>query len=282
MSPGGPVLEGIKDVSRNAGKEIVLDARTELESLRSEIERNRGIFDSARLIVGHELNRPLTSINGYLELIEARFEKISGDKENRYFSKIKEAVSEMEGLIESFVHMLRFDTPGEFSDDFDEVELYGLVEKFRLKHEGFVMGVENLVPRDMPLILVRRACLDIVLDNLISNGLKHGGGSEPVKVSARIQLDRRGMSERKLLIMEIRDNGRGMPEKEIEEIFDPFYRGSSKKDVHGLGLGLALVKNIMNIMMGNIHIKSSPAEGTTAIICIPVPEEKPGPYERIG
>ncbi|MCK4537932.1 MAG: sensor histidine kinase, partial [Candidatus Krumholzibacteria bacterium] len=167
-------------------------------------------------------------------------------------------------------------------DDFDEVDLYELVERFRVKNEGFMRGVENLVPRDLPLILVRRACLDIVLDNLISNGLKHGGGSEPVKVSARMQLDRRGMSERKILIMEVEDNGRGMTDKEIEEIFDPFYRGNSKKDVPGLGLGLALVKNIMNIMMGNIHIKSSLEKGTTAVICIPVPEERPGPYERIG
>jgi two-component system sensor histidine kinase KdpD len=275
-------LEGIKDKKENAGKKTVLDARTELEHLRSEIERSRGIFDSARLIVGHELNRPLTSINGYLELIEARFEKISSDKEKRYFSKIKEAVSEMEGLIESFVHMLRFDTPGELSDDFDEVRLYDLVEKFRVKNEGFMAGVENLVPKDMPTILVRRACLDIVLDNLISNALKHGGGSEPVRVSARIQLDRRGMSERQILMMEIVDNGRGMPAKEIEEIFDPFYRGNSHKDVQGLGLGLALVKNIMNIMMGNIHIKSSPEKGTIAVICVPVPEERPDPYERIG
>ena len=275
-------MEGIKEINENAGKETVLDARTELERLRSEIERNRGIFDSARLIVGHELNRPLTSINGYLELIEARFEKISSDREKRYFSKIKEAVSEMEGLIESFVHMLRFDTPGEFSEDYDEVELRELVEKFRVKHEGFMVGVENLVPGNLPPILVRRACLDIVLDNLISNGLKHGGGSEPVRVSARIQMDRRGMSERKILVMEIKDNGRGMPEKEVEEIFAPFYRGDSKKDVQGLGLGLALVKNIMNIMMGNICIKSSPEKGTTAIISIPIPEERPGPYERIG
>ncbi|MBU8921985.1 MAG: HAMP domain-containing histidine kinase [Bacteroidales bacterium] len=275
-------MEGIKDKNENAGKETVLDARKELEHLRSEIERNKGVFDSARLIVGHELNRPLTSINGYLELIEARFEKISEDKEKRYFSKIKEAVAEMEGLIESFVHMLRFDTPGEYSEDFDEVELHGLVEKFRIKNEGYMVGVENLVPRNLPPILVRRACLDIVLDNLISNGLKHGGGSEPVSVSARIQLDRRGMSERKILIMEIRDNGRGMPPKELDEIFDPFYRGNSRKDVQGLGLGLALVKNIMNIMMGNIHIKSSPDMGTVAIICVPVPEDRPGPYDRIG
>jgi len=275
-------LEGLKDKRENATKETVLDAKTELEHLRSEIERNRGVFDSARLIVGHELNRPLTSINGYLELIEARFEGIPKRKEKPYFSKIKESVSEMEGLIESFVHMLRFDTPGEFSEDFDEVELHGLVEKFRVKHEGFMMGVENHVPKDMPTILVRRACLDIVLDNLISNGLKHGGGSEPVRVKARIQLDRRGMSERRILIMEIEDNGRGMPANEIEEIFDPFYRGNSKKDVHGLGLGLPLVKNIMNIMMGNIHIKSSPEKGTTAIICVPIPEERPGPFERIG
>lgn len=260
----------------------VIDAGRELEVLRAEIEKNRGIFDSARLVVGHELNRPLTSINGYLDLLETRFEAESGEKEKRYFSRIHEAVAELEGLVESFIHMLRFDSPAEGAADFNEVDLYEMIEKLKVRYEGYAGGVDNMIPKDFQPVLVRRSCLEIVLDNLISNALKHGRSSEPVRVTAEVKADRRAVAKRDMLMIRVTDNGRGIPEREIKEIFDPFYRGNAGRDSHGLGLGLALVRNVMNIMMGNIHIESEQGKGTVATVCLPIPEDKPGPFERIG
>ncbi len=260
----------------------VLDARKELEVLRAEIEKNKEIFDSARLIVGHELNRPLTSINGYVELLESHFEKICGEKEKRYFSRIHEAVAEIEGLVESFIHMLRFDSPAEAAADFDEVDLFELVEKLKVKYKGHMGGIDNRIDRDLPPVLVRRSCLEIVIENLVSNALKHGRSETPVKVTAEVKADRRALTKRDMLMIRIEDRGRGIPAHEIEEIFDPFYRGNAGRDSEGLGLGLALVRNVMNIMMGNIHMESEPGIGTVATVCLPIPEDKPGPFERIG
>jgi len=260
----------------------ILDARRELEVLRAEIEKNREIFDSARLIVGHELNRPLTSINGYVELLESHFENLSGEKEKRYFTRIHEAVAELEGLVESFIHMLRFDSPAETAADFDEVDLFEMVEKLKAKYEGFMGGIDNRIDRDLPPVLVRRSCLEIVIENLVSNALKHGRSEDPVRVTAEVKADRRAMTRRDMLMIRVEDKGRGIPAHEIEEIFDPFYRGNAGRDSQGLGLGLALVRNVMNIMMGNIHLESEPGIGTVATVCLPIPEDKPGPFERIG
>ncbi|MBN2184788.1 MAG: HAMP domain-containing histidine kinase [Candidatus Krumholzibacteriota bacterium] len=258
------------------------DFEKELEFLRSEIKRYESIFDSARMIVGHELNRPLTSISGYLQLLEAKYAKVSGEKELGYFSKAKKATEDLQDLIEAFVQMLRFDRSSEKGEDLEEIVLFDLVESLKMKYFNYPPGVVNSVDRDLPPLFVRARCLEIVLDNLISNGLKHGGNNGPVVVSAVVQLDRRGISRKRLLIITVRDHGSGISEEEIKEIFDPFYRGSSGKEVNGLGLGLSLVKNVINVMMGDIQIKSDPGSGVTATIAVPIQDENPDPYERIG
>ena len=68
------------------GTSTVLEERSEMEFLRQELERYRNVFESASMIVGHELIKPLTSISGYVELLEDRFEDASGEVETRYFS----------------------------------------------------------------------------------------------------------------------------------------------------------------------------------------------------
>ena len=258
------------------------DIEKELEVLRSEIKRYESVFDSARMIVGHELNRPLTAISGYLQLLEARFGKVSDEKELGYFRKAKKATEELQDLIEAFIQMLRFDRPSEKGEDLQKIVLFELVETLREKYIDYPPGLVNSVDRDLPVLFVRARCLEIVLDNLISNGLKHGGNNRPVEVSAIVQIDRRGISRKRLLIITVRDHGSGISEEEVKEIFDPFYRGSSGGDVNGLGLGLSLVKNVINVMMGDIQIKSEPGSGVTATIAVPIQDENPDPYERIG
>ncbi len=258
------------------------DIQKELEYLRSEIRRYESVFDSARMIVGHELNRPLTSISGYLQLLEAKFSEISGEKELGYFHKAKKATEELQDLVEAFVQMLRFDRTSQKGDELQEIDLYEMVESIRDKYIDFSPGVLNSVDPKIPVVLVRARCLEIVLDNLISNGLKHGGKNGPVEVSAVVQVDRRGISRKRLLIIKVRDHGSGISEEEVKEIFDPFYRGKSGREGNGLGLGLSLVKNVIDVMMGNIQIKSKPGAGVTATIAVPIQDGTPDPYERIG
>ncbi len=263
-------------------REIVFDAARELEVLRSEIKRYESIFDSARMIVGHELNRPLTSISGYLQLLDARFASESGEKERQYFMKAKKATEELQELVETFVQMLRFDRDSESGEELEDVDLYKLVEKLKDKYSKYPAGLDNAVDPELPVLFMRHGYLELALDNLISNAMKHGGSTGPVTVSASVQVDRRGISRKRLLIINVTDQGPGISESEVKAVFDPFYKGSSKTNVSGLGLGLALVKNVMSIMMGDIHIRSKPGAGATATITMPIHDENPDPYERIG
>jgi len=248
---------------------IIQDAQEELTTLRRELARYRGLFDSARLIVGHEFAKPLTAMSGYLELLEERLGENAGEKERLYFAKIRAAISHLEELVESFVQMLRVEKSADLQA-FERLDCAALIGRVcgRFDERGSLISVE--IERDMPAILVRRRCLEVVLENLVSNAIKHGGDHGPVRITASLAKERRGGTKDDLLVVTVEDHGAGIPEDKLDKIFTPFFRIENGVEKEGLGLGLALVKSIITIMNGEIRIRSKPGEGTAATILIPI------------
>lgn len=263
-------MAGTINMDGAPGTKAVLEERSEMKLLREELDRYRNVFESASMIVGHELTKPLTSISGYVELLEDKFKDLSGEDEKRYFLRLRESIVHLQELIDSFVQLLRFDRLGEQAGVFERVDMRDLVEKLRPREGEEKARLRNTIDPQMQPIRVRRKHLEVVLDNLISNALKHSGGRTPVIVDAEIIRERRGNIGENVLLVRVIDEGVGIPESEIEEIFNPFYRGDSTRRVGGLGLGLALVKNIIDIMGGEIRVNSSPGEGTKVTISIPL------------
>lgn len=255
---------------------IILETQGELKNLREELDKYKTLFDSARLIVGHEFIKPLTSIGGYLELLEGDLGGRIGEGEKRYFSKIAEAVRRLEDLIEAFVQMLRFDSRAEEISDMEYVDIRQLVEKVAERFGGRAENIESSVESDLPPLLVKRKSLEVVLENIISNALKYGGGS-PVSVRVTLEKERRGVSKNSFLLVQVEDRGSGMPEDKLDDIFNPFYKIGGRKDAPGLGLGLALVKSVITIMKGEINIKSKMGEGTTVTVTVPIPIDSKAP-----
>jgi signal transduction histidine kinase len=256
------------DRDRGAGTDTA--GRSEIDLLRQEIARYRSVFESASMIVGHELVKPLTSISGYVELLEDRFAAFTDGDAKRYFTRLRESIGQLEELVESFVQLLRFNRAGDQAGVLQSVNLRELVEKLRPGEGEDRARLRNAVDPAMPPLLLRRKHVEVVLDNLISNALKHGGGNVPVTVEAEVIRERRGNAAESVLIVNVTDAGVGIPESEIEEIFNPFYRGASDRRSGGLGLGLALVKNIMDIMGGEVRVSSSPGAGTKVTVSIPL------------
>ena len=100
------------------------------------------------------------------------------------------------------------------------------------------------------------------MENLLSNAIKYGGENGRVTVSAAA--DERGVR------VAIRDRGPGIPEAELPRIFEPFYRGShAHGNVGGTGIGLSLVRRIVDALGGQIDVESRPREGTTFTVTLP-------------
>jgi signal transduction histidine kinase len=250
--------------------QVIHDAREELSSLRHEVARYRTVFDSTRLIISHEFAKPLASISGYLELLEGRISEALGEKEQSYITKMRLAIAHLDDLVESCVQLLRIENGGGDLEALERIELANVVDRVRKRFEERAASITVEIEEGMPPMLVRRRCLEVVLENLVSNAIKHGGEANTVRLSARLAKNRRGNTKEDLLVVSVEDRGAGIPEDKVESIFKPFFRLDTGEEREGLGLGLALVKSIITIMKGEIHVRSNPGAGTTITVLVPI------------
>lgn len=282
MQGGAGVSSIVETQSKTGLEEVLLEAQKELDSLRREVDRYKLVFDSARMLIGHEYIKPLTAISGYIELLESELGAELGEKESKYMQKVGEAISRLDELINTTVQMLRMGTSVERIYTLERVDVRNLVERVRARFGKQMGRIRNLVPAELGEWPLRRRGLEIVIENLVSNALKHSDESSGVDVSASLIRDRRAAAGGTLLLVRVEDGGEGIPEDELERVFDPFYRSGRSAPSEGIGLGLALVKSVITIMNGDIGIESSVGEGTTVTFTVPVGEDVREVPEIIG
>lgn len=135
--------------------------------------------------------------------------------------------------------------------------------------------IEQEIAAPLPEVMADRQALVRALRNLLSNAMKYGG--EDRWIGLRASVAPRGKQE--FVTITISDHGRGIPREDLSRIFEPFYRGSDARSaqIQGNGLGLSLVKNIIEAHEGTIHVESQPGRGASFIITLPAasPETEP-------
>ena len=132
----------------------------------------------------------------------------------------------------------------------------------RVAHEGCVIRLT--LEESLPQITADRAALAQAVHNLIDNAIKYSAGTKDVRVGAHTDAGN--------LVIEVQDFGVGISPEEIGRIFDRFYRGRGQliRSIRGSGLGLTLVKQIVEAHGGTVQIRSEPGEGSTFSIQLPL------------
>ncbi len=217
-------------------------------------------------VLSHELKNPLNSIEGYLRMMQ---ERQAGDQIQSYDEMIDRAIARIKGMRVLIMDLLDL-TKIESGKKNRELQTFNLVKTARISVEtmgpmAIQMEVEIELdsPAEMP-VLADPEELEIILNNLISNAVKYNktGG----KVTCRLK------NQAQKLVIEVEDTGIGIPEDDIPTLFREFVRIRQKETRHimGSGLGLSIVKRIIDLYEGTIEVESHPGKGSIFRVVLPV------------
>ncbi len=227
-----------------------------------ELDRVKSEFVSA---VSHDLRSPLTAILGYTELI-GRVGSLN-ERQQEFIRRVQASVQGITALISDLLDLGRIEAGLDAHKELIDLRplLRQSVENFNsfLTEKGQKLQMD--ISSSIPLIWGNAVRLQQMIANLISNAIKY----TPKEGKLGIRM----WQEDSQLILQVWDSGVGIPPAEQPYIFDKFYRASNlPEDISGTGLGLTIVKSIVEDHQGRIWVESTLGEGTTFTIVLPAAE----------
>ncbi len=225
-----------------------------------EVERMKSEFVS---LAAHELRSPLTSIVGFSEVLLTKSD-MPPEEQRRCIEVIKEQGYALADIVDSFLDISRIEAGHPLPLNkclCTAAELIQKAEPFiRVNQDNYQFDLD-LVEEDTYLLIDRKR-MGQVLENLLSNAVKYSPAGTPLKIAGRPM----GSAYR----FSVQDQGIGMTADQVERIFDKFYRAdTSDNAVSGIGLGMSIVKYIVEAHGGKIGVESSFGQGTTVWFAVP-------------
>lgn len=239
------------------GEDEIAELGRSIQELGEQLQYYEDSRNEFLAAVSHELRTPLTYIKGYSDILSKG--KIQDKQEQaEYLNIIKKEVERITFMINDLFEMSKLQV-GKFELDKKRTDLNGVVEKViaNLKPAAVKKGLNlQFVPAlGLPVVYIDAQRMEQVFYNLVENGIKYTSeGGIVVRTS---------LGEDRVMI-EIRDTGIGIPENETKKIWDRFYRvdRSRTRKTGGTGLGLYVVKEIVEAHGGEVTVRSSEKEGT--------------------
>ena len=216
--------------------------------------------------VSHDLRSPLTAIRAASDGLEDETLTLTDDDRRDLLDTIGVEVRRLEGVVDNLLALSRLQA-GALAPmpELWTVEdlVYGALADVGRNTER----VNVSVPADTPPVLVDAVQMRQILSNLIDNALKFSPEGSPVTVRVN--------RTRKEVIVRVIDQGRGLPESELEHVFEPFYRGAPAHDQTGTGLGLAIARGFAEANGGRLWAESRPGQGAGFALALPPADEAP-------
>jgi two-component system phosphate regulon sensor histidine kinase PhoR len=250
-------------LARQGGAVVVLNDITrlmKLETIRKDFVAN----------VSHELKTPIQSIKGFVETLESGAID-SPEDTRRFLGIIQRNTGRLEAIIDDLLSLARLEGLAEKGGiNKTLVDIRQVVDAVRetLRDAIAARRIEMVVEGDgSPLVAGSEGLLEQLLLNLVDNAVKYC----PEGSRVAIRWSGSEADGASLFNLEVADNGPGMPPRDLERIFERFYRveKSRHRDSGGTGLGLAIVRHIALLHGGSIAVRSQPGHGSTFTLTLP-------------
>lgn len=247
--------------------------RDELKvALQKERELN-GLQRQFVSMVSHEFRTPLAIIDGNAQRLLRRVDTVTPDKLSSVLGKMRLSVYRLTELMESVLSAARLED-GKIVASFGECNIRALIEEICGNYRDlnpnyeFIMDVEGLPSA----IVADQKLLRQVLSNLLSNAVKYAPGGQHIWITA-------SEDPPEHVVVSVRDEGVGIPKDEIDKLFGRFFRASTSTGIPGSGIGLHLVKYLIDLHQGDVQVISDEGEGTTFMFRLPKEPDQDRPTE---
>jgi two-component system phosphate regulon sensor histidine kinase PhoR len=236
------LILGVWIVYKNIRKEV------ELAQIKSDFVSN----------VSHELRTPLSLISMFSETLEMDRIKTE-EKKKEYYSIISQEANRLGKIVNSILNFSKMEA-GKRHYNFVDSYLNDVAEnvyrsyKFHLEQKGFTFNIDK--DESIPIIKIDEEAVSEAMVNLVDNAVKYSDSKKEITI-------RTGM-ENNYAYVEVEDKGIGIPEKDQKKVFEKFFRVSSGNvhNVKGTGIGLSIVKHIIDAHNGKIELSSEVGKGS--------------------
>ena len=219
-------------------------------------------------VAAHELRTPLTSLRGYAQLLVSQVERtgtVDPVKLARSLKTIDRQSAKLCELIDQLLDVTRLQANNLLLER-GAIDLAALARDVTASLQPLTPGIQFVVDAPAEVVVdADRLRLEQVLTNLITNAFKHGGAG------GRIEVVVRGAGRGGQVALTVRDYGPGIPAVHRERVFDRFFQSGPEAKAGGLGLGLYITRQIVELHRGRIAVSCPEAGGTVFTITLPVP-----------
>ncbi len=252
----------------NEGLQKEMEQRKRVEAqIRGMLEKEKELNEMKSRFVSmasHEFRTPLGGILTSISLIAKYPNTEDAPKRDKHILSIKKSVKNLTSILNDFLSLDKLDQ-GKISSAPSKFDLVRFIEEI-IEELGETVGRQIMLEsaHALPSIEVfqDKEMFRNVLINLLSNAIKYSPDSTTVIVRTKIQ-DKRA-------VLEIQDEGMGIPELDQKHLFERFFRAHNVLNLQGTGLGLNIVKRYLDLMGGDIGFTSAENKGTTFIIYLPM------------
>lgn len=246
---------------------VTIDVTDSLTYQQQIEEQNRDLSDFAYM-VSHDLKAPIFTIRGMASAFLEDYEKDLDEEAKELLQYILDAAKRLEDLVASVIEYSSLATK---QGQKTEVDLNTVITNVQADLSEMIKSkkAQIQVPESLPFVLGDQVRIYQVFSNLLGNALKYSSNERQPEISIRAK-----RSGSHLVTVSVQDNGLGIPENKIDDIFRP-YRRAHGNDIEGSGIGLACVKKIVERLGGTVSADSIEGQGSVFVVSFPVAQPSP-------
>lgn len=263
---------------RDELRELVEEQTAGLLAAKDAAERANAAKTEFLSNVSHELRTPMHAILSFAQIGEERAERLSPDKLKEYFHRVATSGERLLRLLDELLDISKLEA-GRMVMDLAPCSLQTVLDEVINEYEALLSARKIELQRDyeenLPNVSIDAKRIGQVVRNLLSNAIKFtpDGGCITMKLYSGLMNVGRRQSERlevRSVALQVMDTGMGIPESELERIFDKFVQSSLNRSKGGTGLGLAICREIVQAHSGQLYALNREGGGAVLVVQLPV------------